>query len=236
MIGAGRSPRDEQNTTTALSPEGDMSIIEQDDRLVSASAPRMTARERRRLETQERIRTVAFELFQNRGFEATTVDEIAEAAGVSRRTFFNHFPNKDDVVSQRFESLERLVGDAARRIAPTSGCPYEIASRAVSEMMEHSGITRDELLGALRLMLDNPTLAARVFERQLRWEKAVIDAINDVAPGRFDADEMTAGVASAFAVLRSASLSWAASGAGGFRTRVRAMLERFVPRACGSAS
>jgi hypothetical protein len=101
-------------------------------------------------------------------------------------------------------------------------------------MMEHSGITRDDLLGALRLMLDNPTLAARVFERQLRWEKAVIDAINDVTPGRFGADEVAAGVASAFAVLRSASLSWAASGEGGFRTRVRTMLERFVPRACGS--
>jgi mycofactocin system transcriptional regulator len=51
------------------------------------------------------LEQVALELFVDRGFEATTVDDIATAAGISRRTFFRYFPSKNDVVWGDFESL-----------------------------------------------------------------------------------------------------------------------------------
>ncbi|MFI9383170.1 TetR/AcrR family transcriptional regulator [Kutzneria sp. NPDC052558] len=51
-------------------------------------------RERRRIETRDRLYTAAIELFLDRGFEAATMDEIAERADVARATAFNYFPQK----------------------------------------------------------------------------------------------------------------------------------------------
>ncbi len=214
-----------------------MSIIETiDGSSIDARQPRATARERRRLQTQERIRSVAFELFRSRGFEETTVDEIAAAAGISRRTFFNHFPNKDDVVARQFDAFEQLIGEAARRHATTESCPYLVASRAAADALAASEVTAEDLRDLLRLVLANPTLAVRIFDRQLRWERAVIDAIAEAVPERFAPDEVAAGVASAFAVLRSASLSWAAGGADDLRGHVEPLLKRFAPPIGGDAA
>jgi TetR/AcrR family transcriptional regulator, cholesterol catabolism regulator len=70
-------------------------------------------RERKKLEVLGRIRDAALELFKEKGYEATTVEEIAERADVAKGTFFNYFPRKDallealaeDVVEELFEEL-----------------------------------------------------------------------------------------------------------------------------------
>jgi AcrR family transcriptional regulator len=64
--------------------------------------------ERRKQESRSRILTAAFELFRRRGVEATTIEEICARADVAPRTFFNHFPKRDDMV--RALALERLRG------------------------------------------------------------------------------------------------------------------------------
>jgi AcrR family transcriptional regulator len=59
--------------------------------------PALQRRTRKRLETRQRISDVATKLFIERGFENVTIDEIAQAADVSRMTVFNHFPRKEDM-------------------------------------------------------------------------------------------------------------------------------------------
>jgi TetR/AcrR family transcriptional regulator, regulator of mycofactocin system len=64
------------------------------------------------------LEVLALELFAERGFDETTVDDLAEAAGIARRTFFRYFPSKNDVVYGDFDAaLEELRG----RLAATPG-------------------------------------------------------------------------------------------------------------------
>jgi TetR/AcrR family transcriptional regulator, regulator of mycofactocin system len=64
---------------------------------------------RRRATSRAELEQAAFALFAARGFDATTVDEIASAAGIGRRTFFRYFPSKNDIPWGTFEDeLERM--------------------------------------------------------------------------------------------------------------------------------
>ncbi len=64
---------------------------------------------RRRVTSRAELEQAAFALFAARGFDATTVDEIAAAAGIGRRTFFRYFPSKNDIPWGAFElELERM--------------------------------------------------------------------------------------------------------------------------------
>src|SRR5579862_9792533 len=66
---------------------------------------------RRRVTSRGELEQVAFELFAANGFEHTTVDDIAFAAGIGRRTFFRYFPSKNDVPWGDFDAeLARLRG------------------------------------------------------------------------------------------------------------------------------
>ncbi len=60
----------------------------------------ITRRERKKQETRERILSVAREMLISRGYGATTLEEIAETADVAKATFYNYFPNKDDLLRQ----------------------------------------------------------------------------------------------------------------------------------------
>lgn len=64
---------------------------------------------RRRVTSRVELEHVAFELFSVHGFERTTIDDIARAAGIGRRTFFRYFPSKNDIAWGAFdEELERM--------------------------------------------------------------------------------------------------------------------------------
>jgi AcrR family transcriptional regulator len=75
-------------------------------------------RERKKQRTREAIVDAAFELFAERGFDGTTIAEIAEAADIAPRTFFSYFPSKDDVVFHDFEEKYAMFGGWLRDREP----------------------------------------------------------------------------------------------------------------------
>lgn len=84
---------------------------------------------------QSRIARTAESLFADKGFEETTVDEIAAAVGMSQRSFFRYFSSKDDVV---FDSVERLRVTLAERLAsrPIDECAWESLRRTFDPVAE----------------------------------------------------------------------------------------------------
>ena len=102
-------------------------------------------RERKKVRTRDAIVTAALELFADRGYEATTVEMIAEAAEVSPATVFRYFAAKDEIVfSDRDRRLPMLA--AALRNRPASESDLVAAGRALCEVFAdpdaESGIRR----------------------------------------------------------------------------------------------
>lgn len=71
-----------------------------------------------------RLQRAAFELYAERGYEETTVAEIAERAGLTERTFFRHFADKREVLFNGSDQLQQLIVDAVDA-APASATPIE---------------------------------------------------------------------------------------------------------------
>lgn len=69
----------------------------------------MSLRERKKAETRTAIADAAAQLFSERGFHHVTVGEVAEAAGVSKQTVFNHFANKEELVFDRAAEVEEII-------------------------------------------------------------------------------------------------------------------------------
>src|SRR5262245_12100913 len=90
-------------------------------------------RARKKAATKQSIQEHALRLFVEKGYDATTVDEIAAAAGVSHMTFFRYFPRKEDVVE--YDEYDPLLEDlvAAR---PSEEPPLVALHRAIREGLE----------------------------------------------------------------------------------------------------
>jgi AcrR family transcriptional regulator len=90
-----------------------------DHRLQSRSVEGTTGlRERKKQRTREAIVEAAFELFDERGFDGTTINDIAEKADIAPRTFFSYFPSKDDVVFHDFEERYEMIASWLRDREP----------------------------------------------------------------------------------------------------------------------
>ncbi|PYX84347.1 MAG: hypothetical protein DMG68_21055 [Acidobacteria bacterium] len=79
---------------------------------------------------REALYDSAIELFARNGFDETTVEAVAEAAGVSRRTFFRYFDSKDDLLAHAIVSYTRTLVDAVEA-APPGASPFEVVTEIV---------------------------------------------------------------------------------------------------------
>lgn len=109
--------------------------------------------------TKHAIQDHALRLFVEKGYDATTVEEIAAAAGVSHMTFFRYFPRKEEVVE--YDEYDPLLEDliAAR---PPDEAPITAVHNALRVGLHQVLSTdREALLIRTRLILDNPVLRSR---------------------------------------------------------------------------
>ena len=126
-----------------------------------------TLRERNRERTRAEIAEVALSLFEEQGYEGTTVEQIATASGVSSATFFRYFATKEDVLFRdEDDAAARLVEGVRRR---TDQSPSVAA--LVEPVVEYAGSLADGSVPRLaRLVMTTRTLEARSLRMRLRWE------------------------------------------------------------------
>ena len=129
-------------------------------------------RDRRKRRTAEAIVAAALELFAERGFERTTIDQIAAAADISRRTFFRYFADKEELFFAEDERLLEVV-EATLDAAPPGEPVLELARRATRALAARSTADRRRRLDRERLIAATPALQARRLAKNLRWEQAI---------------------------------------------------------------
>jgi AcrR family transcriptional regulator len=120
-------------------------------------------RERKKAKTRAAIREHAMRLFEEQGYAATTVDQIADAAEVSQSTFFRYFPSKEDVVLT--DDFDELIVEAIR--ARPAGTP---PVRAMIEGMRAVFVEVDEEAWSVersrqRIIGSVPELQARIMQQ-----------------------------------------------------------------------
>jgi AcrR family transcriptional regulator len=117
-------------------------------------------RERKKQRTREAIVEAAFELFGERGFDGTTIADIAEAADIAPRTFFSYFPSKDDVVFHDFEANHAMVASWLRDREPGTNTIDALRTglAGVRGQLDADGLREKRL--RKRLVRENESLAA----------------------------------------------------------------------------
>lgn len=136
--------------------------------------PAAGLRARKRQETRERLTKAAMMLFLERGFEATTLDDIVAAADVSRRTFFHYFASKEDVVlAWQEDGTAALIAAVAAR--PATESMLQAAENAIADMVKQ--IDPREAVALARLKRDNPALQARDQAKYERLERELANAL-----------------------------------------------------------
>jgi AcrR family transcriptional regulator len=167
-------------------------------------------RERKRQQTRERLTRVAMALFLDRGFEATTLDDIAAAADVSRRSFFHYFSSKEDVVfAWQEDSITALIAAIAAR--PANESMLAAAENAISAMVRQ--LEPGEALAMARLKRDNPALQARDQVKYEKLERALAEALHRRGGNKTDKLEARLVAMIATGAMRIGGECWAAEGA-----------------------
>lgn len=132
----------------------------------------MTLWNRTRQAVYDEIARTAMELFLTRGFEATTIDDIAAASGISRRSFFRYFGTKEDIVLGDLGAKGEL---AARALAgrPADEDPWAALRNAFHEIKDEA-YDAETMLKVSRMMYETPSLRARHIEKHLQWQAALV--------------------------------------------------------------
>jgi AcrR family transcriptional regulator len=143
-------------------------------------------RDRRKRRTAEAVVAAALELFAERGFERTTIDQIAAAADISRRTFFRYFADKEELFFAEDERLLEVV-EATLDGAPAGEPVLELARRATRALAAHSVADPQRRLARERLIAATPALQARRLAKNLRWEQAIAARLVERGAGEQEA-------------------------------------------------
>jgi len=163
-------------------------------------------RQRKKNATRDRIRASALRLFSEQGYDATTVEQVAAAAGVSHMTFFRYFPTKEDVALS--DSYDPMLVGLLEQTPATWPVADRIRAALLRGLRQLYDTDRNSLLAQNRLIISTPALRERLWASQMATQQLILQALGagqgDPHPG-FQ-DRVT--VAACLAAATTAILAW----------------------------
>jgi AcrR family transcriptional regulator len=123
-----------------------------------------------------RLEQAAMELYRNRGFEQTTVAEIAACAGLTERTYFRYFADKPEVLFSGAAALEELMVIAVAG-APESSGPLEAAAAALDAAAQVLQERREFAHQRQAVIAANPELQERELKKMASLAAALAEAL-----------------------------------------------------------
>jgi AcrR family transcriptional regulator len=158
---------------------------------------------------RERLNGAALELYASKGFEETTVAEIAQAAGLTERTFFRYFADKREVLFAGSELLEQQFVDGATA-APKDATPIEVVKAAVEASADFFPDERRDYSRLRATIIDaNPPLQ----ERELRKMSTLATALTTALRARGIPESIsTLAAQTGITVFRVSFAQWIAAG------------------------
>src|SRR5580700_6083423 len=172
----------------------------------SASPKKEGRRERKRLETLRRIAETGLKLFIAHGYEGTTLEAIAAAAGISRRTFFYYFKSKEDILLAARDSGFRQALRPAMLDEPPDQAPIDAVQKCLIKLASRYETKQSIVFD--RLMQSTEALRARKEAVFVETEQILLEAMCELwpSPGRRDGLRLVAMVA--MGTLRLALDKW----------------------------
>jgi AcrR family transcriptional regulator len=170
--------------------------------------------------TRERLLTAAIEMFAERGYDGTSVAEIAARAGVTEMTFFRHFPTKASLLVD--DPYDPLIGAAIGR-QPSGLDAISRAARGVrSAWRELPEPSVEEVWVRIRIVAQTPTLRSTMAAGTAATEAVIADALTSDGADRRDARIAAAAV---MAALNTALLDWSLTDSEGLGQAIDAALD-----------
>jgi AcrR family transcriptional regulator len=164
-------------------------------------------RERKRQQTQERIAETGIRMFVEKGFDATTLDAIAEATGIARRTFFHYFDSKEALLFAYQDRADQGVRTALARM-PDDMPPFDAMRGALMAMVSEFGT--DEARTLNRLLRSTEALRARKQSNYERQERFMLTALGEKWPESDKSLRLNLIAMIGIGVLRIAVDAWSA--------------------------
>jgi AcrR family transcriptional regulator len=170
--------------------------------------PPRSLRERRRIRTRRTIQAHALRLFADKGFQATTIEDIAAAAEMAPRTFFRYFPTKEEVVFWA-EYPPMLAGFVAARPddEPALAALHHGIIDGLAAIWDQDG---ERTLERLRLAFRTPALHPRMRQQQAHWAAGLTEILADRLGQRPDNLQVRAVAAAIAAAVWVAAEEWQA--------------------------
>jgi AcrR family transcriptional regulator len=135
-------------------------------------------RERKKARTHEAIVDAALDLFERKGYEATTVEDIAAAADVSPRTFFRYFDSKQDVVLAKNHDKTEGLGALVAARPPEEGPVQAIQAVFTAQLNGMLGEPGDPAMRELKVVMGTPELRAMALDHFHDHMDELADAVS----------------------------------------------------------
>ncbi len=169
-------------------------------------------RERKKDKLREALFASAIRLFEEQGFAATSIDDIANAVDVSRKTFFRYFASKEDVVV-RDEARKIAIVDQALKERRAGESIPQVVGRSLGRLADYYASEPDVVRALYRLGNTEPVLARRLLQHHATWQQAVARSVAD-SLGSVAGTDIRPHViaATALAAARLGLSAWVAAG------------------------